>query len=151
EWMADGVLTLVLSPRKGRRQLLDERRRRRCRDGLKLGVTYLGLRGGDPACGLDVSLGGEVHRMETSAAGSWEILGPAGVPALLDRMPGLRQRGLSLVLDIIDASPQGVRLKSTSSLRTTVEGAWDTSGVSLAGLLALADPDAELVGWVMRQ
>ena len=151
EWLPAEAPAIVVLPRQGARLLFEERPRRRSRDGLKLGVTYLGLRGGDPAFGLDVSLGGDVHRMETSAAGSWEILGPAGLPALLDRMPGLRQRGLSLVLDIIDASPQGVRLKSTSSLRTTVEGAWDTSAFSLAGLLALADPDAELVGWVMRQ
>jgi amino acid permease len=151
EWLPAGAAPIVVLPRHGTRLLFEERRRRRSRDGLKLGVTYLGLRGGDPAFGLDVSLGGDVHRMETSAAGSWEILGPAGLPALLDRMPGLRRRGLSLVLDIIDASPQGVRLKSTSSLRTTVEGAWDTSGFSLAGILTLADPDAELVGWIMRQ
>ncbi len=151
EWLPAGAAPIVVLSQHGARLLFEERRRRRSRDGLKLGVTYLGLRGGDPAFGLDVSLGGDVHRMETSAAGSWEILGPAGLPALLDRMPGLRQRGLSLVLDIIDASPQGVRLKSTSSLRTTVEVAWDTSGFSLAGILTLADPDAELVGWIMRQ
>jgi hypothetical protein len=36
-------------------------------------------------------------------------------------------------------------------LRTTVEGAWDTSGFSLAGVMALADHEAELVGWIMRQ
>jgi amino acid permease/DNA-binding transcriptional ArsR family regulator len=151
EWLPAGAAPIVVLPRQGARLLFEERRRRRSRDGLKLAVTYLGLRGGDPAFRLDVSLGGEVHRMETTAAGPWEILGPAGLPALLDRMPGLQRRGLSLVLDIIDASPQGVRLKSASSLRTTVEGAWDTSGFSLAGVLALADPEAELVGWIMRQ
>jgi amino acid permease/DNA-binding transcriptional ArsR family regulator len=151
EWLPARPAPIVVLPRQGARLLFEERRGRRSRDGLRLGVTYLGLRGGDPAFGLDVSLGSDVYRMETSAAGSWEILGPAGVPALLDRMPGLRRRGLSLVLDIIDASPQGVHLKPTSSLRTTVEGAWDTSGFSLAGILTLADPDAELVGWIMRQ
>lgn len=151
EWLPAGAAPIVVLPRQGARLLFEERRRRRSRDGLKLAVTYLGLRGGDPVFRLDVSLGGEVHQIETSAAGSWEILGPAGPPAIVDRMPGLQQRGLSLVLDIIDASPQGVRLKPTSSLRTTVEGAWDTSGFSLAGVLALADPEAELVGWIMRQ
>jgi amino acid permease/DNA-binding transcriptional ArsR family regulator len=151
EWLPAQAAPTVVLPRQGARLLFEERRRRRSGDGLRLGVTYLGFRGGDPVFGLDVSLGGDVHRLETSAAGSWEILGPAGPPAILDRMPGLRQRRLSLVLDIIDASPQSVRLKSTSSLRTTVEGAWDTSGFSLAGILALADPDAELAGWIMRQ
>jgi len=151
EWLPAAAAPIVVLPRQGARLLFEERRRRRSRDGLRLAVTYLGLRGGDPAFGLDVSLGGALRRIETSAAGSWQILGPAGPPAIVDLMPGLRQRGLSLVLDIIDASPQGVRLKPTSSLRTTVEGAWDTSGFSLADVLALADPDAELVGWIMRQ
>jgi amino acid permease len=142
---------IVVLPRQGARLLFQERRRRRPRDGLTIGVTYLGLRGGDPAFRLDVSHGGEVHRVETTATGSWEILGPAGLQSLVDRIPGLRERGLSLVLDIIDASPQGVRLKPTSSLRTTVEDAWDTAGLSLAGLLALTDPEAKLLGWIMRQ
>jgi predicted transcriptional regulator len=131
--------------------LFQERRHRRPGDGLTIGLTYLGLRDGDPAFHLDVSLGGEVHRVETSATGSWEILGPAGLPSLMNRVPGVRERGLSLVLDIVDARPQGVRLKPTSSLRTTVENVWDTSGLSLAGLLALADPEAELLGWITRQ
>jgi hypothetical protein len=142
---------IVVLPRQGARLLFQERRRRRPRDGLTIGVTYLGLRGGDPAFRLDVSHGGEVHRVETTATGSWEILGPAGLQSLVDRIPGLRERGPSLVLDIIDASPQGVRLKPTSSLRTTVEDAWDTAGLSLAGLLALTDPEAKLLGWIMRQ
>jgi len=142
---------IVVLPRQGARLLFQERRHRRPRNGLQLSVTYLGLRRGDPAFHLDISLGGEVHRLEATAAGSWEILGPAGLPSLMDQMPGLHERGISLVLDIIDASPQGVRLKPTSSLRTTVEDAWDTSGLSLAGLLALADPEAELLGWIMRQ
>jgi amino acid permease/DNA-binding transcriptional ArsR family regulator len=142
---------IVVLPRQGARLLFQERRHRRPRGGLQLSVTYLGLRGGDPAFHLDVSLDGEVHRVETTATGPWEILGPAGLPSVMNRIPGLRERGLSLVLDIIDASPQGVRLKPTSSLRTTVEDAWDTSGLSLAGLLALADPEAELFGWIMRQ
>jgi len=142
---------VVVLPRQGARLLFQERRHRRLRGGLQLSVTYLGLRGGDPAFHLDINFGGEVHRVETTATGSWEILGPAGVPSVMNRISGLRERGLSLVLDIIDASPQGVRLKPTSSLRTTVEDAWDTSGLSLAGLLALADPEAELLGWIMRQ
>jgi amino acid permease len=151
EWLPAAEAPIVVLPRQGARLLFQERRLRRASGGLKLGVTYLGLRGGDPAFRLDVSLGGEVHRVEATAGGSWEILGPAGLPSLVDRMPGLQQRGLSLVLEIIDASAQDVRLRPTSSLRTTVEGAWDTSGFSLAGVLTLAEPEAELVGWIMRQ
>ena len=150
EWLPAGETPIVVLPRQGARLLFEERRRRRPRDGLKIGVTYLGLRGGDPAFHLDLSLDGDVHRMQTSATGSWEVLGLAGLPSIIDRLPGLHERGLSLVLDILDASPESVLLKSTSSLRTKVESGWDTSGFSLAGVLALADPDAGLVGWIMR-
>jgi amino acid permease len=152
EWLPSQATPVVVLPRQRARLLFEQRRRWRRRDGLKIGVTYLGLRNGDPAFRLEVMVDGDVHRMEASATGSWEILGPTGLPSLqIDQLADLRDRGLSLVLDIGDASPQSVRLKTTSSLRTTVEGAWDTSGLSLAGVLALADPEAELVGWIMRQ
>jgi amino acid permease/predicted transcriptional regulator len=151
EWLPSQATPVVVLPRQRARLLFEERRRWRPRDRLKLGVTYLGLRGGDPAFRLEVMVDGDVHRIETSATGSWELLGPTGPASLSDHLTDLHQRGLSLVLEISDANPQSVRLKTTSSLRTTVEGAWDTSGLSLAGVLALADPEAELVGWIMRQ
>jgi amino acid permease len=151
EWLPSAATPVVVLPRQRARLSFEERRRWRPNDGLKIGITYLGLRGGDPAFRLEVSLDGDVDRIEASATGSWDILGPTGLPSFIDRLTDLHERGLSLVLEIIDANPQSVRLKLTSSLRTTVEGAWDTSGLSLVGVLALADPEAELVGWIMRQ
>jgi amino acid permease len=151
EWLPAQVTPVVVLRRQQARLLFEQRRRWRPGDGAKIAVTYLGLRGGDPAFRLEVMLDGDVHRMETSATGSWQILGPAGPPTFVDQLPDLHQRGLSLVLEIIDANPQSVRLKTTSSLRTTVEGMWDTSGLSLAGVLALDDSEAELVGWIVRQ
>jgi amino acid permease/predicted transcriptional regulator len=150
EWLPSQATPVVVLPRQRARLLFEERRRWRPKDGLKIGVTYLGLRDGEPTFRLEVMADGDVHRIETSATGSWELLGPTGLPSI-DQLTDLRERGLSLVLEISDANPQSVRLKTTSSLRTTVEGAWDTSGLSLAGVLALADPDAELVGWILRQ
>jgi amino acid permease len=152
EWLPSQAPSVVVLPRQRARLLFEERRRRwRSKNGLKIGVTYLGLRSGDPAFRLEVMVDGEVHRTETNAAGSWEILGPTGVPSFIDQLTDLHQRGLSLVLEISDANPQSVRLTTSSSLRTTVEGAWDTSGLGLAGILALPGPQAELVGWIMRQ
>jgi len=151
EWLPTAAAPVVVLPRQGARLLFEERRRRRPNDGLTIGVMYLGLRGGDPAFRLEVSLDGDVHRIETSATGSCEILGPTGVLSSVDALTDLHERGLSLVLEIVDADPQSVRLKATSSLRTRVEGAQDLSGLSLAGVLALADPEAELVGWILRQ
>jgi amino acid permease len=151
EWLPSSATTVVVLPRRRARLLFEERRRRRAHDGVTIAVTYLGLRGGDPAFRLDVGLNGDVDRIETTAAGSVDIIGPSGLLSLIDRLTELHERGLGLVLEIVDANPQGVRLKTTSSLRTTVEGGWDTFGVSLAGVLALTDPEAELVGWIMRE
>jgi amino acid permease len=149
EWLPSEVRVMVL-PRQRARLQFEERRRRDGNDGVKVGLTYLGLRGGDPAFRVEVSLDGDAQRIETTATGSWEILGPTGLLSSIDQPTGRRGRGVSLVLEIVDANPQSVRLKATSSLRTTVEGEWDTSGLSLAGLLTLADFDAELVGWMVR-
>jgi amino acid permease len=151
EWLPSAATPVLVLPRQRARLLFEERRRRRSPDCLTIGVTYLGLRRGDPTFRLEVGIDGDVHQIETSATGSWEILGPTGLPSFIDRPTDLPERGLTLVLDIVNADPQNVRLKTTSSLRTTVEGGWDASGLSLAGVLSLADPDAELVGWIVRQ
>ena len=150
EWLPSEAAPVVVLPRQGARLLFEERRCWRPTNGLKIGITYLGLRGGEPAFRLEVMAGGNVHRTETSATGSWKVLGPGGA-SLSDDLKDLRDRGLNLVLDIGEANPQNVRVKATSSLRATVEGAWDTSGVGLAGVLALADHEADLVGWILRQ
>jgi amino acid permease/predicted transcriptional regulator len=154
EWLPSQATPVVVLSRQRARLLFEERRRWRPHDGVKIGVTYLGLRGGDPGFRLEVSLDDDVHLFETTATGSWDILGPTASfidRSLIDRLTELHERGLSLVIDIIDADAHSVRVKTTSSLRTTIEGAWDTSGLSLAGVLALADAEAELVGWIMRQ
>jgi amino acid permease len=152
EWLPSESAPVVVLPRQGARLLFEERTRwRRPKSGLKIGITYLGLRGGDPAFRLEVMVDGDVHRKETSATGSWEVLGPNGLGSLSDQLTDLRDRSLNLVLDIGEANPHNVRVKATSSLRTTVERAWDTSGVGLAGVLALADQEADLVGWILRQ
>jgi amino acid permease len=152
EWLPSESAPVVVLPRQGARLLFEERRRwRRRKSGLKIGIMYLGLRDGDPAFRLEVMVDGDVHRKETSATGSWEVLGPNGLGSLSDQLTDLRDRSLNLVLDIGEADPHNVRVKATSSLRTTVEGTWDTSGVGLAGVLALADHEADLVGWILRQ
>ena len=87
EWLPSQATPIVVLPRRGARLLFEERRRRRPRDGLKIGVTYLGLRGGDPGFRLQVMVDGDVHQVETSATGSWELLGSTGLPSLLDQLP----------------------------------------------------------------
>jgi amino acid permease len=143
---------LVISlPRRAARLLFEPRDRSRGRDGLRLGVTYLGLDRGEPRFRLDAERTGSTQRFEAAAAGRWEVLGANGAPALLERFPELREDGGQLELEISDAGEQSVRLRVTSSLRLSYEGGWDAAGLSLAGVLELPDAEAELVGWIARR
>jgi hypothetical protein len=114
-------------------------------------VIYLGLSGDKPRFRLDIELDGELHRLETTAAGRWEVLGRNGGSSLLAGYPSLLDRGNHLALEIMDADQQRVRLQVTSSMRPTYEGAWDAAGLNLADLFELSGSQAELVGWIMRQ
>jgi hypothetical protein len=143
---------LVLPRRQG---LLLFRGRRRT--GLRLGLVYLGLRGGKARFRLDVELDGKVHRLEraTATSGSWEILGENGDEDLLDGLPGLRNRAdnrnFQLSLEILEADEQRVRVRVTSSMRPTYREDRDVAGFDLAGVFELSDVGAGLVGWMVRQ
>ena len=93
--------------------------------GLRLGVVYLGLSGGKARFCLDVELDGGLRRVETTAAGRWEVL---GAPALLERLPELRDRGDRLVLEVMEADQQRVRVQVISSMRPSYEGVRDAAG-----------------------
>jgi amino acid permease/predicted transcriptional regulator len=143
---------VVAVPRRAARLLLEPRRRRRWRhDALRLGLVYLGLDGGDPRFRLDAERGGHMQRFEATATGRWEVLGPKGAPAVLERFPDLRQDWCRLELEISAADEQSVRVGVTSSLRLAYEGTWDIAGLSLADVIALPEREAELVGWIARR
>jgi amino acid permease len=151
EWLPSPARPVVVLPRRRGLLLFHERGRGDADDGLRLGLTYLGLSGDEPRFRLDIELDGDLHRLETTAAGRWEVLGQNGGTPLLARYPELRDRGNHLALEIMDADQQRVRLQVTSSMRPTYEGAWDAAGLNLADLFALSDSQAELIGWMMRQ
>lgn len=143
---------LVLSRRQG---LLLFRGPRKA--GLRLGLVYLGLEGGEARFRIDAELDGNLRRVETTAAatGSWEVLGENGDPNLLGKLPDLQQivraRGVSLSLEIMDADQQAARVQVTSSMRPVYEGTSDDTGIDLAGVFELSEGQAGLVGWITRQ
>jgi amino acid permease len=141
----------VLLPCRRARLLFDERQRRRAKDGLRIGVVYLGVRGGAPEFRLEVEMNGRTFMEETTPAGAWEILLPTAPSPLFNEFPRLRGRGHTLAIEVVDATPQRAQLRISSSLRVKTEGQWDTVGLSPAGVLMLADPEAELVVWIMRR
>jgi hypothetical protein len=142
---------VMMLPRRRGRLLFRERGRSGADDGLRLGLVYLGLSGDKPWFRLDIELDGNLHRVQTTAAGRWEVLSQAGDSPLLARFPELRNRGNYLALEVMDADQRRVRLQVTSSMRLTYEGAWDDACLNLADVFALSDSQAELIGWMMRR
>jgi hypothetical protein len=131
---------VVVLPRRRGVLLFHERRRGGAgTSGLRLGLVYLGLSGGKARFRLDVELDGALRRVETAAAGRWEVLGD---PTLLERLPELRGRGGRLVLEVMEADQQRVRVQVISSMRPSYEGARMPPGLDLANVLALPDSQA---------
>jgi amino acid permease len=141
---------VVALPRRAARLRFERRGRSRAHDDLRLGLVYLGLEAGEPRFRLDAERAGRTHRSEATGAGRRQVLGIHGDPGLLERFPDLRDDDDQLELEISDADEQSVRLRVTSSLKLAYEGAWDIAGLSLANVLALPDPQTELVGWIAR-
>jgi hypothetical protein len=132
---------VVLPRRRGR--LLFHQRGSPSRDP-GIGLVYLGLERGRPQFRLDVQLAGDTHRMETAVTDHWEDT------ALLDRLPELRERGIRLALEVLDASLESVRLRVTSPMALSYEGEWDATGLHMADVLALPDSSRRLINWMIR-
>lgn len=153
EWLPTKPRPVMMLPRRRGRLLLRGNRRGMASadSGLRLGLTYLGLdpehsRGdGQPQFRLDVQVGGATHHLEMAVTGSWEAT------ALFDRLPALRQHGVRLALEILDASQEHVRLRVSSPLRLTYEGEWYTAGLSMADVFALPHSQRQIVTWMTRE
>ena len=138
---------VILPRRRGR---LYFRRRRRSRGGPRLGLTYLGLAERldgvlHPQFRLDIQIDGSIHHVETPVTDHWDET------ALLDRLPELHAQGVHLALDVLDATREAVRLRVTTRLTVTYDGAWDTVGRHLTDTLALPESLRQLLNWIMRQ
>ena len=145
EWLPSLARPVIVLPRRRGQLLFQER------SGLRLGLVYLGLSGDKSRFRLEIELDGHLHRVEKTTDGRWEILGQNGDSSLLARFPKLRDRGVRLELEVMDADQQRVRLQVISSIRPSYEGAREAAGLDLDIVLALSDQKAELVGWMMRQ
>ncbi|MCI0407065.1 MAG: hypothetical protein L0191_00655, partial [Acidobacteria bacterium] len=106
---------------------------------------YLGLQGGRPHFRLEIQLGGRTHHVDTAVTDRWEATG------LLDRLPNADPRGLSLMLEVLDASEECVRVRVTSPMTLAYEGGWDATGLRMADVLTLPDALRQLVTWITRR
>jgi amino acid permease len=143
EWLPTQHHPIVLLPRR-RGQLLFHEHGAADR-GLRAGLAYLGLDGGQPQFRLDSHVAGHARCVDMTVRGHWDVT------ALGDRLPELRRHGLRLALDVLDADQERVRLRVTSSLRVSYVGEWDATGAHMGDLLELPDAMRRLVTWLMRQ
>jgi hypothetical protein len=88
---------------------------------------------------------GTLHRVDVAVPRHWEAA------SLLEQFPELRPHDVNLSLEVLECQPESVRLRLTSSMRLTYEGAWDTTGLRMADTLTLPDPLRRLVTWMVRQ
>jgi amino acid permease len=139
-------MTLVL-PQRGARIVLEARHRR---ERTTVALTYLGVApGGAAQFRLDAAGAAQTRSVEAAAPdggvrGAWEPLGDEPLRDLCGRAGLLR-------VSVLTASEHEVRVEVATSMRLRYEGAWDTAGVSLAGILALPDREAGVLAWIMRR
>jgi hypothetical protein len=157
DWLPSKPRPVMTLPRRRGSLLLRRNRVARADDGLRLALTYLGLDSGpcpepgdshgdgQPRFRVDIQVEGATHNLDITMTGSWEAT------ALFDKLPVLRQHGVSLALEILDASQEHVRLRVSSPLRLTYEGEWDPAGVGMTDVLALSDSQQEIVTWMIRE
>ncbi len=118
---------------------------------LLISLTYLGFEfRGDNQAGqlrfcLDIQAEGTSQRLELPICGHWESA------ALFDQVPALRQQGMYLMLEVLDASQEYVRLRVSSPLHLAYEGQWYLAGLSMADVFDLPGPQQELVSWLVRE
>jgi hypothetical protein len=90
-------------------------------------------------------VGSDTHHVEVAADRRWDLT------TVLDRLPDLRGHGVSLQLEVLDASRETLRLRVTSSMSVSYEGGWDSFGLHIADALMLPDQGQQLVNWVLRK
>jgi hypothetical protein len=113
--------------------------------GLQLGVRYLGLSDGRARLRVDVQRNGTVDRTEAVVATTWD----AG--ELVTQIPGLSIRTGAMTLDILDAEPNLLRLRVTTTMRLQLGGDWSPAEQGPADVAALPPPLRALALLIVRR
>lgn len=111
----------------------------------RLGLAYLGLSEGQPQFRLDLQWDGKIHREDITVPKHWDAA------TFLDRLPKLHPRNITLTLETLEASAEGVRVRVSTPMSLTYAGDWEVAGLDMAEALALPDSLRQLVTWMMRR
>jgi hypothetical protein len=151
EWLPARSRTILLLPRRQGRIVFEPRRR--SADSLRLAVTYLGLQEGHPRLRLDAESNGGTRHVEFAADHRWDLTSVQDLDLDVDliKIPQLRDRGVSLTLEVLDTSRESLRLSIASSMSVSYAGGWDALGLRMADALVLPDDKQQFLNWLIRQ
>ena len=135
-------LSAVVTLPRRRGDLLFEPRR--SDDGVRVGVRYLGLSEGRARLRIDVQHHGAVERVDVAVADRWDA---AEVFARLGT-DGARP---SLALEVLEATPDVVDLRLTTTMSVRTSGDWADPSQSLVTVTELPAPLRELMTWLTRR
>jgi hypothetical protein len=115
-------------------------------DRVHLGVRYLGLDGGVPQLRIDVQSGAHIRRTDVTLGGTWDAA------TLLTAVPVSRRVGTaSLVLETLDAHPDVLHVRVTTTMTLTAGGAWSPGDGHLLDVAGLDSPLRETAAWLLRR
>ena len=114
-------------------------------NGPQFALTYLGISEGQPLFRVDVQIDKKIHRTEFKIDNTWDAA------VLVERLPELRLYGISLVVELAEASSDSAQLRVSSTMTLKYEGEWSTAGLHVADVSTLRDPLRRLVNWITRQ
>jgi hypothetical protein len=131
----------VTLPRRRETVLFEPRRA----GGARLGVRYLGLSEGHARLEVRVQHGGAVERVDVVVADTWDAGG------VLARPGAAVPRAGTLTLDVVEAQPDALRVRVTTTMRVRMTGDWSPTGPSLAAVTELPAPLRALMAWLTRR
>jgi len=113
--------------------------------GLRLGVQYLGLSERGARLRVDVQQSADIERSEVVVAKTWDAA---------ELVTGRNEQTLragTLILEVVDAEPETVRLRITTTMRLGVGGDWSPAERRPGDMLELAAPLRELALLLVRR
>ena len=114
-------------------------------DAVHLGVRYLGLADGLAHLRVDAQGKDGTERTEIVVSSSWNAA------ELLTRLRGTTARGETLVIDVLDARPECVRIHVTTTMRLSAGGEWAATDRHLLEAAELPAELREVANWLARR
>jgi amino acid permease len=134
--------TVTLARRKG--DLLFEPRRASA-NGLRLGVRYLGLTEGRARLRIDAQRDGDIERTEVVVAHTWDAAD------VFRHLTADRMRAGSLMLEVLEAQPEALRVRVTTTMSLSAAGDFTGAERHLGDATELPDPLRGLAIWLTRR